>query len=252
MLRPAIAAWAHGDLSVAAHIRRGRCRLPVARAFSLVRAAVVRPFARVSARRRSGSAARERALLTVNGSGGPPAGHREQRIERMGGDAGAALHEGHARKPFAVLVGAGSGGDQAGGDLLAVQEDRPEEDCLERERKQEPERGGRRCEGGRDGDDDRDHEAVERLDEDRGRELAEPVAEELMAAAREDPSLDEATVAGKPLSIHVERESRALNLYERLGFRRVGEHGLYLRMESDPGSAEARIARGAGQTADFA
>jgi ribosomal protein S18 acetylase RimI-like enzyme len=64
--------------------------------------------------------------------------------------------------------------------------------------------------------------------------------------------LDEATVAGKRLSIHVERENRALSLYERLGFRRVGEHGLRLRMEWDPGSAEARIARDAGQTAHLA
>jgi ribosomal protein S18 acetylase RimI-like enzyme len=43
--------------------------------------------------------------------------------------------------------------------------------------------------------------------------------------------LDEARAANKRLSIHVERENRALGLYERLGFRRVGEHGVYLRME---------------------
>jgi ribosomal protein S18 acetylase RimI-like enzyme len=46
--------------------------------------------------------------------------------------------------------------------------------------------------------------------------------------------LDEATAAGKRLSIHVERENRALGLYKRLGFRPVGEHGVYLRMEWDP------------------
>lgn len=44
----------------------------------------------------------------------------------------------------------------------------------------------------------------------------------------------EAAGAGKRLSIHVERESRALSLYERLGFRRVGETGVHLRMECDP------------------
>jgi ribosomal protein S18 acetylase RimI-like enzyme len=46
--------------------------------------------------------------------------------------------------------------------------------------------------------------------------------------------IDEATEMGKRLSIHVERESRALALYERLGFRRVGEHGVHLRMECAP------------------
>jgi ribosomal protein S18 acetylase RimI-like enzyme len=43
--------------------------------------------------------------------------------------------------------------------------------------------------------------------------------------------MDEATEMGKRLSIHVERDSRALALYERLGFLRVGEHGVHLRME---------------------
>jgi ribosomal protein S18 acetylase RimI-like enzyme len=49
--------------------------------------------------------------------------------------------------------------------------------------------------------------------------------------------LEEARLAAKRLSIHVERENRALGLYERLGFRRVGEHGVYLRMEWEPASA---------------
>jgi ribosomal protein S18 acetylase RimI-like enzyme len=52
--------------------------------------------------------------------------------------------------------------------------------------------------------------------------------------------LDEAAAARKRLSIHVERENRALGLYERLGFRRVAEHGVYLRMEWDP--AQVKIA----------
>jgi ribosomal protein S18 acetylase RimI-like enzyme len=45
---------------------------------------------------------------------------------------------------------------------------------------------------------------------------------------------DEAAAAGKCLSVHVERENRALRLYQRLGFRRAGEHGVHLRMEWDP------------------
>jgi ribosomal protein S18 acetylase RimI-like enzyme len=43
--------------------------------------------------------------------------------------------------------------------------------------------------------------------------------------------LDEATAAGKRVSIHVERENRARVLYERLGFRKVGEDDVYLAME---------------------
>jgi len=46
--------------------------------------------------------------------------------------------------------------------------------------------------------------------------------------------LDEATEMGKALSIHVERDNRAMRLYERLGFEPVGETGVYLRMEWDP------------------
>jgi ribosomal protein S18 acetylase RimI-like enzyme len=52
-------------------------------------------------------------------------------------------------------------------------------------------------------------------------------------------SLDEAGGAGKRLSVHVERENGAVRLYERLGFRPVGEHGaVYLRMEWDPASRD--------------
>jgi ribosomal protein S18 acetylase RimI-like enzyme len=55
--------------------------------------------------------------------------------------------------------------------------------------------------------------------------------------------LAEAEAAGKRLSIHVERENRALGLYERLGFRPVGEHGVHLRMEWDPAAlAQAKMA----------
>jgi ribosomal protein S18 acetylase RimI-like enzyme len=56
--------------------------------------------------------------------------------------------------------------------------------------------------------------------------------------------LEEAAASGKRLSIHVERENRALGLYERLGFRRVGEHGVYLRMEWDqPRYHETTVSR---------
>jgi ribosomal protein S18 acetylase RimI-like enzyme len=43
--------------------------------------------------------------------------------------------------------------------------------------------------------------------------------------------MDEATQTSRALSIHVERRNRALSLYERLGFRPVGEAGVYVRME---------------------
>jgi ribosomal protein S18 acetylase RimI-like enzyme len=46
--------------------------------------------------------------------------------------------------------------------------------------------------------------------------------------------MDEATEMGKRLSIHVERDNRALGLYERLGFEPVGQTGVYLRMEWTP------------------
>ena len=50
--------------------------------------------------------------------------------------------------------------------------------------------------------------------------------------------LGEAATAGKRVVIHVEHMSRALRLYERLGFRAVGEHGVYLRMEWEPASRD--------------
>jgi len=42
---------------------------------------------------------------------------------------------------------------------------------------------------------------------------------------------DEARTAGKSLTIHVERFNRALQLYERLGFRQVEDKGVYLLLE---------------------
>lgn len=54
--------------------------------------------------------------------------------------------------------------------------------------------------------------------------------------------LDEAAAARKRVGIHVVRENRAVALYERLGFRPVGEHGMHLRMEWEPACSQAKIA----------
>lgn len=43
--------------------------------------------------------------------------------------------------------------------------------------------------------------------------------------------LREAAEAGKRVSIHVERNNRALRLYERLGFHLVEDKGIYLLLE---------------------
>ncbi|HEU0135115.1 MAG TPA: GNAT family N-acetyltransferase [Allosphingosinicella sp.] len=45
-----------------------------------------------------------------------------------------------------------------------------------------------------------------------------------------------AAAAGKPLSIHVERNNPAMSLYLRLGFARIGDHGIYDLMEWRPES----------------
>ena len=45
---------------------------------------------------------------------------------------------------------------------------------------------------------------------------------------------DMAAAAGKPLSIHVERNNPAMKLYERLGFAKIDEHGVYDLMEWRP------------------
>ena len=43
--------------------------------------------------------------------------------------------------------------------------------------------------------------------------------------------IDEATIGGVPVRIHVERDNPALALYQRLGFREIGDEGVYLLME---------------------
>ena len=44
----------------------------------------------------------------------------------------------------------------------------------------------------------------------------------------------EADAQGRKLSIHVEANNPARTLYERLGFRPAGEHGIYVLMERVP------------------
>jgi len=51
--------------------------------------------------------------------------------------------------------------------------------------------------------------------------------------------LDEATAAGKLVSIHVERNNPALRLYERLGFHTAADRGVYLFLERSPAKAPA-------------
>ncbi len=47
--------------------------------------------------------------------------------------------------------------------------------------------------------------------------------------------VDEATRALVPVRIHVEYNNPAMHLYERLGFRKTGETGVYYLMERPPG-----------------
>jgi ribosomal protein S18 acetylase RimI-like enzyme len=46
--------------------------------------------------------------------------------------------------------------------------------------------------------------------------------------------IQEAEETGRKLSIHVELNNPARSLYERLGFRPAGEHGVYVLMERPP------------------
>jgi ribosomal protein S18 acetylase RimI-like enzyme len=43
--------------------------------------------------------------------------------------------------------------------------------------------------------------------------------------------LDEAAGQSRPVRIHVGKENVAMRLYERLGFRRLEDHGVYVLME---------------------
>ncbi len=46
--------------------------------------------------------------------------------------------------------------------------------------------------------------------------------------------LAEGALSGKPVTIHVEQYNPALRLYNRLGFSRIGERGVYYLMEWRP------------------
>jgi GNAT superfamily N-acetyltransferase len=46
--------------------------------------------------------------------------------------------------------------------------------------------------------------------------------------------MDMAAAAGKPLTIHVEKNNPAMRLYRRLGFEPIDEHGIYDLMEWRP------------------
>ena len=50
----------------------------------------------------------------------------------------------------------------------------------------------------------------------------------------------EAAAAGKTLTIHVEAYNPARRLYERLGFQKIGEHGVYHLMEWTPAGSPTR------------
>jgi GNAT superfamily N-acetyltransferase len=50
--------------------------------------------------------------------------------------------------------------------------------------------------------------------------------------------LSEASVAGKPVRLHVLKSNPALRLYERLGFSRVGDESMYFEMTFEPQVAE--------------
>ena len=49
--------------------------------------------------------------------------------------------------------------------------------------------------------------------------------------------IDEAAIVGKKVRIHVERSNPAMRLYERLGFTKVEDQGVYWLMEWAPGLA---------------
>lgn len=67
------------------------------------------------------------------------------------------------------------------------------------------------------------------LPEHRGRGIGGSLLHDLMT---------EAAAAGKRLTIHVEEYNPARRLYERLGFRKIDEHGVYHLLEwTPPGGA---------------
>jgi ribosomal protein S18 acetylase RimI-like enzyme len=51
--------------------------------------------------------------------------------------------------------------------------------------------------------------------------------------------LDESVATGKPVRVHVFKPSRAVGFYERLGFRRTGDEGVYWALVWDGKAIEA-------------
>jgi ribosomal protein S18 acetylase RimI-like enzyme len=64
--------------------------------------------------------------------------------------------------------------------------------------------------------------------------LAPPFRRRGIGTALLDALIAEAQASGRTLSIHVEADNPARRLYQRLGFARAGEHGVYLLLERAP------------------
>src|SRR5207302_173775 len=73
------------------------------------------------------------------------------------------------------------------------------------------------------------------LPEHRGRGMGTALMQDL---------LDEAELAGKPVTIHVEQFNPAMRLYRRLGFEKVEGHGVYDLMRWTPADGTSPRLRG--------
>ena len=67
-----------------------------------------------------------------------------------------------------------------------------------------------------------------------------------MAVLKQKGILTQAEAIGKRVTIHVEMFNPALKLYERLGFEKKGEHGVYHFMEWAPATAHSQRSADAG------
>jgi len=64
--------------------------------------------------------------------------------------------------------------------------------------------------------------------------LAPPARNRGLGSALTKAVLEQATRQEKPVRLHVIRQSRAMRLYDRFGFRKIGEHGFHDEMEWRP------------------
>lgn len=71
------------------------------------------------------------------------------------------------------------------------------------------------------------------LPEARGQGIGSAILEDL---------IDEAQALGLAVSVHVERNNPARSLYARLGFARIGEHGIYDQMRREPAGDQLNTA----------